>query len=104
MLVFPDYDVKNCVDLNFPLSLQTSKLVDEYIQLFRPHFERHDPIGFSGGKKTRSPTHASTSIAKRMLKERAQDNSASIPACGRWPSFYALVRETINMSAASSGI
>lgn len=71
VLVFPDYDVKNRVDLDFPLSLPTSRLIDEYIQLFRPHLgqgHRSEWL-FPAEKKARSSTHASASIAERMLKE-----------------------------------
>jgi integrase len=35
-LVFPDYDVKNRVELAFPLDQRVSALLDEYIRDFRP--------------------------------------------------------------------
>ncbi|QIG47576.1 site-specific integrase [Nordella sp. HKS 07] len=71
VLLFPEYDVKNRIDLDFPLSLPTSKLIDEFIQLFRPHLgisHRSDWL-FPGEQKARNATHASVSIAERMLKE-----------------------------------
>ena len=35
-LAFPDYDVKNRVQLNYPLPERVSKLIDEYVQIFWP--------------------------------------------------------------------
>ena len=35
-LVFPHYDVKNRVDLNFPLDESLTALIDEYVHEFRP--------------------------------------------------------------------
>ena len=35
MLVFPDYDVKNRVQLEFPLDVELTRLIDEYIHEFR---------------------------------------------------------------------
>jgi integrase len=35
-LVFPHYDVKNCIDLNFRFDQPLSDLIDEYVQEFRP--------------------------------------------------------------------
>jgi integrase len=35
-LVFPHYDVKNRVDLDFPLDEALTKLIDEYVHEFRP--------------------------------------------------------------------
>jgi hypothetical protein len=36
MLVFPDYDVKNRVNLEFPFDQELTGLIDEYIYRFRP--------------------------------------------------------------------
>ena len=35
-LVFPDYDVKNRVKLNYPLEQHLTRLIDEYVHDFRP--------------------------------------------------------------------
>jgi integrase len=35
-LVFPHYDVKNRVDLNFPFDQPLTDLIDEYVHEFRP--------------------------------------------------------------------
>jgi hypothetical protein len=35
-LVFPDYDVKNRVSLNYPLDPYVTRLIDEYVHDFRP--------------------------------------------------------------------
>src|SRR6202140_2771577 len=35
-LVFPHYDVKNRVDLNFPLEADLTDIIDEYVHKFRP--------------------------------------------------------------------
>ena len=37
MLVFPDYDVKNGVPLEFAFDESTTALIDEYIYQHRPH-------------------------------------------------------------------
>ena len=57
-LVFPDYDVKNRVKLEFPLDEELSALIDEYLHQFRPtlmrgHREEWLFPGLSGGTKTR---------------------------------------------------
>jgi hypothetical protein len=36
MLVFPDYDVKNRVNLEFPFDQELTGLIDEYVDRFRP--------------------------------------------------------------------
>jgi integrase len=40
LLVFPDYDVKNRVDLTFALDEYVTAVIDEYIQDFRPALMR----------------------------------------------------------------
>jgi integrase len=39
-LVFPDYDVKNRVRLEFPLEQYLTRLIDEYVHDFRPDLMR----------------------------------------------------------------
>jgi integrase len=55
-LVFPNYDVKNRVDLDFPLDEYLTELIDEYVHDFRPDLVRgrNDNAlfpGKSGGSK-----------------------------------------------------
>jgi integrase len=40
MLVFPDYDVKNRVNLEFPFDQELTGLIDEYVHHFRPTLQR----------------------------------------------------------------
>ena len=70
-LSFPHYDVKNRVDLEFPLSPETSRLIERYIDLFRPHLEnaRGTDWLFPGEGGSRSPAHASAAIAERVERE-----------------------------------
>jgi integrase len=56
-LVFPHYDVKNRVDLQFPLDNEVTELINEYIDDFRPHLLRGSNTqclfpGVSGKPKT----------------------------------------------------
>ena len=46
MLVFPNYDVKNCVDLEFPFDQELTGLIDEYVHHFRPTLLRGSNISF----------------------------------------------------------
>jgi hypothetical protein len=62
-LVFPNYDVKNRVDLNFKFDEALTKLIDEYVHEFRPVLLRHqlllrppDHAGDRGVREDRSPT------------------------------------------------
>ena len=71
LLQFPHYDVKNRIDLTFPLTLLTTEMVDEFIQVFRPYLgesHRGDWL-FPGRAKNRSAHHASEMIAKTLEKE-----------------------------------
>ena len=57
-LVFPDYDVKNRVDLEFPLNASVTAIIDEYVHEFRPTLllgSNDDSLfpGASGGHKMR---------------------------------------------------
>ena len=70
-LTFPNFDVKNRVDLEFPLSPATSELIQRYIDLFRPHLDGHARTDwlFPGERGRRSSSHASVVIAKRVERE-----------------------------------
>ena len=70
-LVFPGYDVKNRVKLEFEFDRGLTELVDEYIHDFRPSLVRgsNEPWlfpGEAGGCK--GPTVLSEQITKRILK------------------------------------
>jgi integrase len=71
VLMFPDYDVKNRVNLDFPFSKATSALIDRYISVFRRHLGNghNSDWLFPGKAKARSPRHASDAIGKRIQKE-----------------------------------
>jgi integrase len=68
-LVFPHYDVKNRVDLQFPLDDEVTDLINEYIHDFRPHLLRGSNSaclfpGVSGKPKTANMF--STQITERI--------------------------------------
>jgi integrase len=70
-LVFPHYDVKNQVDLNFKFDQQLTELVDEYVHEFRPVLLRGSNVswlfpGEAGEPKTASMF--STQITERIEK------------------------------------
>ena len=71
-LCFPNYDVKNRVDLDFPLGKKTTEIIDQFIDVFRPHLgdgHRGDWLFPGDNGKPRSSAHASVSIAKRLERE-----------------------------------
>ncbi len=71
-LRFPNYDVKNRVDLDFPLSARTTEMIDRFIHEFRPHLgdgHRGDWLFPGANGKHRSSSHASVSIAERVERE-----------------------------------
>ena len=57
MLVFPDYDVKNGVPLEFEFDEDTTAIIDEYIHQHRPQLMRgfnHDYLFPGGGSRDRN--------------------------------------------------
>jgi hypothetical protein len=70
MLVFPDYDVKNGVPLEFAFDETTSALIDEYIHQHRPHLMQgfnHDWL-FAGSTRALRPyRNRSRSVSGRSL-------------------------------------
>lgn len=70
-LSFPHYDTKNRVDLEFPLSAATSAPIQRFIDLFRPHLENAAMSDwlFPGEGGSRSPSHASKTIADTVERE-----------------------------------
>lgn len=71
LLQYPGYDVKNRVDLAFPLSPTSTALIDRYIRIFRPHLadHKHDWLFPAADNKPRSAKEASAAIAKRLERE-----------------------------------
>jgi integrase len=70
-LVFPDYDVKNRVKLEYPLNGELSKLLDEYVHDFRPSLVRgsNEPWFFPGQKGgAKNAISFSTQIVKKIHK------------------------------------
>ena len=70
-LVFPNYDVKNRVDLNFKFDEALTELIDEYVHEFRPVLLRRSNAswlfpGVAGDPKTANMF--STQITERIQK------------------------------------
>ena len=71
MLIFPDYDVKNGVPLEFVLDEATTSLIDEYIQRHRPHLMRgfdHDWLFAGAGREHKGTKTLSEQISQRLWK------------------------------------
>jgi len=72
MLVFPDYDVKNGVPLEFAFDEATSALIDEYIYQHRPNLMQgfnHDWLFAGAGQEHKGTKTLSDQISKRLWKE-----------------------------------
>ena len=72
MLVFPDYDVKNGVPLEFAFDENTTALIDEYIQQHRPQLMRgfnHDWLFVGAGQQHKVTNCLSEQISERLWKE-----------------------------------
>ncbi|MGE3246108.1 MAG: tyrosine-type recombinase/integrase [Beijerinckiaceae bacterium] len=70
-LSFPDYDVKNRVDLDFELTEDLSHLIAEYLETFRPHLVRGSDAGwfFPGeGNLAKGKMVVGGQIARRIAK------------------------------------
>jgi Phage integrase family len=70
-LVFPDYDVKNRVKLEFPLEKYLTRLIDEYVYDFRPNLMRgsNGDFLFPGQcKGAKQMGKFSTQIMRRIFK------------------------------------
>lgn len=57
--------------MEFPVSPETSRLIQRYIDYFRPHLENASGTDwlFPGEGGSRSPRHASATIAERVERE-----------------------------------
>jgi hypothetical protein len=104
-LVFPDYDVKNRVRLEYPLEPYLTRLIDEYVHAFRPTLLRgrnEDWLfpGRCGGVK--HEVCLSGQITKRIFKETALKmtvhqfrHAAGAIILKRRPGEYELVRRLL---------
>ena len=72
MLVFPDYDVKNGVPLEFAFDNNTTAMIDEYIYQHRPQLMRgfnHDWLFAGAGQEHKGTNCLSEQISQRLWKE-----------------------------------
>ena len=104
-LVFPDYDVKNRVRLEYPLEQSVTDLIDEYVSDFRPALMRstnEDWLfpGKSGG--TKDKTGLSGQITERIYKATGLRmtvhqfrHAAGAIILARRPGEYELVRRLL---------
>jgi len=72
MLVFPDYDVKNGVPLEFEFDARTTEIIDEYIHEHRPQLMRglnHGYLFPGAGKEAKRTKTLSKQISKLLWKE-----------------------------------
>jgi integrase len=72
MLVFPDYDVKNGVPLEFALDETTSALIDEYLHRHRPQLMQgfdHDWLFAGVGREHKATKTLSEQMSLRLWKE-----------------------------------
>ena len=72
MLVFPDYDVKNGVPLEFAFGAATTALIDEYIFQHRPQLmqgSNHDWLFPGAGQEHKRSNVLSNQISERLWKE-----------------------------------
>ena len=72
MLVFPDYDVKNGVPLEFAFDESTTALIDEYVYEHRPHLMRqfnHDWLFAGEAQGPKTIKTLSEQISGRLWKE-----------------------------------
>ena len=87
MLVFPDYDVKNGVPLEFAFDETTTALIDEYIYQHRPQLMRgfnHDWLfaGEGQGPKSHQDT-LGPDLGPALEGAWAGDYATSVPPCRR---------------------
>ena len=72
MLVFPDYDVKNGVPLEFAFDETTTAMIDEYIYQHRPQLMQgfnHDWLFAGAGQEHKGDKRSRNRSRKRLWKE-----------------------------------
>lgn len=104
-LIFPGYDVKNGLDLEFELDRNTTDLVDEYIHDHQPHLMRarnHDLLFPGKGQDCKDRRTLSEQISKRLWKNLGLNvtphqfrHAAAALILMREPGNYELVRRVL---------
>lgn len=69
VIEFPGYDVKNRVDLLYPLTADATAFIDRYLETFHPGPVQGAWLFEAEGGKKRSRSHASVAVAQ-MLEKR----------------------------------
>ncbi len=108
MLVFPDYDVKNGVPLEFAFDETTTATIDEYIHQFRPQLMRgfnHDYLFAGGAQGPKLTRTLSEQISERLWKELGREitphqfrHAAAYIMLKADPGNYELVRRVLGHS------
>lgn len=104
-LIFPGYDVKNGLDLEFELDHETTVLIDEYVHDHRPHLLRgrnHDYLFPGKQRDCKGSQTLSEQISKRLWKHLGLQvtphqfrHAAAALILMREPGNYELVRRVL---------
>ena len=104
-LVFPKYDVKNRIDLEFPLSEVVSEIIDEYVHDFRPALlrGRNEDWLFPGQKcGAKDSVSFGTQIVKQIFKATGLKitvhqfrHAAGALLLKKYPGNYEIVRRVL---------
>jgi integrase len=113
-LVFPDYDVKNRVKLEYPLEQNITRLIDEYVHDFRPVLlrGRNEDWLFPGQRGgTKNKTGLSGQITDRICKATGLRmtvhqfrHAAGALILQRRPGEYELVRRLLGHRSVETTI
>jgi integrase len=113
-LVFPDYDVKNRVRLEFPLEQYLTRLIDEYVHDFRPDLMRgrNENWLFPGQRRgAKGKISFSGQITKRIYKATGVRmtvhqfrHAAAAIILQRRPGEYELVRRILGHRSVQTTI
>jgi integrase len=112
MLVFPDYDVKNGVPLEFAFDATTTALIDEYIYQHRPQLMRgfnHDWLFAGEAQGPKATKTLSAQISERLWKELGLEitphqfrHAAAYIMLNADPGNYELVRRVLGHRSITS--
>ncbi|MFN3892521.1 MAG: tyrosine-type recombinase/integrase [Beijerinckiaceae bacterium] len=104
-LIFPDREVKNRVDLDFPLGEDTTELINEYVHDFRPYllYGRNEDWLFPGAEGgAKGKTTLSGQITDKILREigvrltaHQFRHLAAAKILERYPGNYELARRLL---------
>jgi integrase len=105
MLVFPDYDVKNNVPLEFAFDQTTTALIDEYVFQYLPQLmqgSNHDWLFPGAGREHKATKTLSEQISQRLWRELGLDvtphqfrHAAAYIMLKADPGNYELVRRVL---------